>query len=328
MRDESLNHSPEPELTFTKEDRDKVFEQIKRTENAKLQKKPFISFSKRIAYFTATLVAVGLSILLFIPSILSENINYQENSVTNPNGAVAQKDENFTTLLAMKDDNQRIPLNLLLSYSKDKNMIKVLSIPRDTYVSISGNNGINDKLTHAYAYSTEGAESVKTTVSNFFDIPIDYYAVIDLENFSTIIDSVNGVDYDLQEDIQVRAISQATFNFEKGTNNLNGEEVVALMMDATYGGRSMDEDDLVSLFDAVMDRVIKEMPKTHLTKLTSNVEGNIPMEQLFEVQIELPSIHFVSMIDGMKSVMIDEAYFVKFEEDFLNSVAKELTTFD
>lgn len=326
MKDDCFNHSSDSELTFTKEDRDKVFEKINRTENVTMQKKTFISFSKRIAYFTASLVAIGLSILLFFPSILSGNINYEENSRISLNGAAAQKNGNFT-LITIKDENQRIPLNLLLTYNKDKNMIKVLSIPRDTYVPIADNDGTNDKLTHAYTYGSEGAESVKATISNLLDIPIDNYAVIDLETFSTIVDSVNGINYDLQEDIRVRAISQTAFKFEKGANQLNGEEVVALMMDATYG-RSIDEDDLVTLFDAVMDKIISETPKTQLYELTSNIEGNIQMEQLFEKHIELPSIHYVSILDGMKSVMIDEAYFVKFEKSFLNSILRELTTFN
>ncbi len=48
-----------------------------------------------------------------------------------------------------------------------------------------------------------------------------------------MIDSVNGIDYDLQEDIRVRAIFRVAFEFKKGKNRLNGEEVVSLMMDAT-----------------------------------------------------------------------------------------------
>ncbi|MFD1851428.1 LCP family protein [Oceanobacillus bengalensis] len=327
MRDDFFNHSSDSKLTFTKEDRDKVFEQINRTENDKMQKKPFISFSKRIAYFAASLVAVGLSILLFIPSIFSGNINYEENNGTNPNGAVVQKDENFTALLAIKDENQRIPLNLLLTYNKDKNRMKVLSIPRDTYVPISDNDGTNDKLTHAYAYGSEGAESVKTTVSNFFDIPIDYYAVIDLKTFSTMIDSVDGINYDIEEDIRVRAISQAAFDLEQGTNHLNGEEVVALMMDATYG-RSMGEEDLVNLLNAVINKVKNEIQQTELEEITREIEGNVPIDQLFMNEMEIPSLQSVSLIDGMKSVTIDGAFYFKIEKEFLSDVSEELTTWN
>lgn len=41
-----------------------------------------------------------------------------------------------------------------------------------------------------------------------------------------------GSEFDLQEDIRIRAVSQVAFEFKKGTHHLNGEEIVALMMDA------------------------------------------------------------------------------------------------
>ena len=91
-------------------------------------------------------------------------------------------------------------------------MMKVVSIPRDTYAPISDkDDGTTsyDKLLFAYVNGSGGAENVRTTVSNLFDLPIDYYAVIDLETISTMIDSVNGIEYDLQEDIRVRAISHS-----------------------------------------------------------------------------------------------------------------------
>lgn len=81
-----------------------------------------------------------------------------------------------------------------------------------------------------FAYNFGGAENVRATVPKLLDIPIDYYAVIDLETISKLIDSVNGVDYDLQENNRVRAITRVAFDFEKGLDRLNGEEVVALMM--------------------------------------------------------------------------------------------------
>ena len=73
-----------------------------------------------------------------------------------------------------------------------------------------------DKLTMAYVNGSGGAENVRNTVSKLFDLSIDYYAVVDLETFSTLIESVNGIDYDLPEAIRVRAISTVAFEFKKG----------------------------------------------------------------------------------------------------------------
>ncbi|PKC52435.1 hypothetical protein RhiirA1_481519, partial [Rhizophagus irregularis] len=113
---------------------------------------------------------------------------------------------------------------------------------------------------------------------------------MDLETFSSMIDSVNGIDYDLEEDVQVRAISQVAFEFEKGTNRLNGEEVVALLMEATVGRRSLDEEDQLNLINAVIHQTIKVLPQTQLKQFTTNIEGNIPFEQLLENKMKFPLI--------------------------------------
>ncbi|MGE7977497.1 LCP family protein [Psychrobacillus sp. NPDC093200] len=327
LRDRFYNASDQ-ELRFTKEDRNEVFEQIHKREKNHHEQKKFHVSSKKIVPFTVSLLLLGLSMFLFLPSILSGNFNKESNS-SNASESVFQEDELLTTLFTVKDDNLRIPLNLLLTYSKDKKTMKVLSIPRDTYAPIvDKNDGTTsyDKLTLAYAYGSGGAENVRTTVSKLFDLPIDYYAVMDLETLSTLIDSVNGIEYYLEEDIQVRAISRVSFEFEKGTNRLNGEEVVALMMAATVG--KLGEENQLNLMNAVINQTLNVLPQTQLKQFATKIEGNIPIEQLLENKMESDLIQSVSLIDGMKDVMIDEAYYIKFEKDFLNSISKELTTFN
>ncbi|KEF35931.1 transcriptional attenuator, LytR family [Schinkia azotoformans MEV2011] len=333
MKDKNLkdtfNHMSNQELTFTKEDRDEVFEQLHKMEKNNIQKKSLVSISKKFAPLTAALFAVGLCLFLFIPTILQGNVN-NENNGTDSNGVVSQEDEYFTTLFMVKDENDRIPINLLLTYSKDKNMMKVVSIPRDTYAPIlDKNDGTTpyDKLSHAYINASGVAEKVRTTVSNLFDLPIDYYAVMDLETLSAMVDAVNGIEYDLPEDIRVRAISQMAFDFKKGRHRLNGEEVVALMMDATVG-KSLDEKHQLNIINAFINQLINGLPQTQLNQFTTQMEGNIPMEQLVVNKMDIPSIESVSLIDGMMNTRIDESYYIKFEKSFLDSVSEELTTFN
>ncbi|MEH7380890.1 LCP family protein [Bacillus sp. JJ1533] len=316
-------------LRFTKEDRDEVFEKINKMEKSNnIQKKPLFSISKQFSIYTAALLVVGLCIVLFIPSILHGNFNNENNGI-DASGVVSQEDEYITTLFMMKDENNRIPINLLLTYSKDKKMMKVLSIPRDTYAPILDTDRTTpyDKLSHAYVNGSGGAEDVRTAVSNLFDLPIDYYAVMDLETFSSMVDLVNGIDYDLQEDIRVRAISQVAFEFKKGKNRLNGEEVVALMMAATEG-RILDKENQLNLTNAVINQTINVLPISQLKQFTTKIEGNFPIEQLFENKMELHSIQSVSLTDGMVDTMIDETYYIQFEKEFLHSVSEELTTFN
>lgn len=339
LRDKLYNTSDQ-ELRFTKEDRNKVFKQVhKMGEEFNPKKKWLVSISK-LAPLTVSLLMVSLCIILFVPSILKGDF-INESSLTDINGVVSQKngtdlnevvsqnDKDFTALFTVKDEENRIPINLLLTYSKDKKMMKVLSIPRDTYASIVDKDGTisHDKMTFAYVDGSGGAESARTTISKLFDIPIDYYAVMDLENFSKMIDSVNGIDYELQEDIRVRGISRASFEFHKGTNRLNGEEVLALLMDATVGN-SLDEGDLFNLISTVINKTTSVIPPKQLNVFASKMEGNIPIEQLLENKMEIHSIQSLSLLDGIIDAEIDGVYYIKFEKEFLNLVSEELTTFN
>ncbi|MFT9819331.1 LCP family protein [Lysinibacillus sp. NPDC056185] len=331
LRDKFYNTS-EQELRFTKEDRNEVFEQIYKMEkNNNTQNKSLVSFSKKFAPLTVSLLVIGLCIFLFIPSIFPGNVNKEYNR-GDVSGTVLQEDEIFTTLFTVKDENNRIPINLLITYSKDKKMVKVLSIPRDTYAPIlDKNNGTTsyDKLTFAYVHGSGGVENVRTTVSKLFDLTINYYAVMDISTLSTLIDSVNGIDYDLPEDIRVRAISREVFEFKKGKNRLNGEEVVALMVAATEG-KILGEENLLNLISAVINKTKNEIPQTQLKELTTKIEANTSIDHLLEkgMGLEINSMKSLSLSDGMKSEMIDGKYYIMFEKDFLNSISEELTTFN
>lgn len=323
------------ELRFTKEDRNEVFKQIHKLEkNNNTQKKSFVSFSKKFAPLTVSLLVIGLGMFLFLPLIFPGNFN-EESNTSVAGEPVVEEAGYLTTLITVKskEGDNRIYLNLLLTYSKDKKKMNVVSLPYDTYAQIADNDDgttLYDKL--LFAYNFGGAENVRTTVSKLLDLPIDYYAVIDLETISTLIDSMNGIDYDLQEDIRVRAISQVAFEFKKGKNHLNGEQIVSLMTAATEG-MSLDEEDLLNLMNAVMNKTENEIPQTQLKELFTQIEANVSLDSLLENQIIINSIKSVSLRDGMISDIIklsstEGKHIYKFEKDFLNSVSEELTTFN
>jgi polyisoprenyl-teichoic acid--peptidoglycan teichoic acid transferase len=337
--DNTLNQ----QLRFTKEDRHKVFEQLRELdEHAQKKKKSFV-MPKKFVPITVSLLIVGLCLFLFLPSILLEKFNEatssdfnQESNTTVATAPVVDEAKVLTTLITVKSKemDNRIYLNLLLTYNKNKKMLKVASLPYDTYAPIGENEDgttLYDKLLFAYHYG--GAENVKTTVSKLFDLPIDNYAVIDLETISMLIDSMDGIDYDVQEDIQIRAITQVAFDFEKGTHRLNGEEVVALMM-AASGFDNLAEEHLVNLMNAVMNKVENGIPPAHLKELLTQIESNESVvDTLLENPIEIHSIKSISLQDGMITDHIPLSsttgkFFYRFEEDFLKTISQQLTHFD
>lgn len=328
-----LNISDE-ELQFTQKDRQKVFDQInKQNRGIHITKKTTNVFQK-ILPPAVILIIIGLCLFVFVPSLLSGNLT-KESSTIASNTPVGQESKVSTTLITVKSHemDDRIYLNLLITYKKNQKMMKVVTLPAETYAPVSTNNDgtvLYKKLMFAYQYG--GADNVKTVVSKLLDVPIDYYSVIDIETISTFIDSVNGIEYDLPEDLRVRAITQAAFEFEKGEQRFNGEEVIALLMAATEGG-NLDEVNLVYLLQAIINKMETEKPSTHLKEMLTQIEANTPLNSLLENPPEINSIKAVSLREGMQTDAIifsenEGEFYYKFEKEFLDTVSKDLTTFN
>ncbi len=91
------------------------------------------------------------------------------------------------------NDSGRSDAVLVLSIDKKHQKIKLISIARDSYVSIEGHK--KDKLTHAYAYG-KSTLAVKTLNQNF-GLEITDYVTVNFFEFARIIDYIGGVDIDV-----------------------------------------------------------------------------------------------------------------------------------
>lgn len=100
--------------------------------------------------------------------------------------------------------------------------INLLSIPRDTRVTIPGRKGF-DKITHAFAYG--GAELSVRTVQEFLGIPINYYVVMDWQGFVKIVDILGGVDLYVESNMNYTdPYANLNIDLSKGFQHLNGEQ--------------------------------------------------------------------------------------------------------
>ncbi|MCL5795326.1 MAG: LCP family protein [Patescibacteria group bacterium] len=109
-----------------------------------------------------------------------------------------------------------------------------LSIPRDLYVKIPG-AGYN-KINYAYAYGEQnskttggGAALTKEVVSGILDLPIHYYIRLDFQGFTKFIDTIGGIDVNVEKALSdpyypaSNMVDYAPFNISAGEHHLNGE---------------------------------------------------------------------------------------------------------
>jgi LCP family protein required for cell wall assembly len=100
---------------------------------------------------------------------------------------------------------------IVASLDVEDNIVRLLSIPRDLWVYIPGHgyNRINTAdLWGELAKKGSGTERVKQTIHYNLGIPIHYYVRVDFKGFMKIIDTVGGIDVDVDcplPDIEVKA---------------------------------------------------------------------------------------------------------------------------
>lgn len=116
---------------------------------------------------------------------------------------------------------------MVATLNEKEKSVKLLSIPRDSYVYIP-ERGYSDKITHAHFFG--GVASTLDTVEELLDIPIDYYVKMNFDAFMEVVDALDGIDVDVpitfsEQDSKDRA---GAIHLEKGLQTLNGEEALAL----------------------------------------------------------------------------------------------------
>jgi LCP family protein required for cell wall assembly len=105
-----------------------------------------------------------------------------------------------------------------------------LSIPRDSYAEIPGQNP--QKINAAYAYG--GAKAEIEAVENFLGIQIDHVAIVDFTGFEDLIDAVGGVEVNVPHKLCAAIAGGAgggqggvSLRLAKGWNTLDGEKALA-----------------------------------------------------------------------------------------------------
>lgn len=87
-------------------------------------------------------------------------------------------------------DHGRSDTIMVATVNPNEGTTYLLSIARDTRTLMVGLD-FDDKINHAFAFG--GTEMAINSVQHFLNIPIDYYAELDMSGFGPLIDAVGGV---------------------------------------------------------------------------------------------------------------------------------------
>lgn len=228
------------------------------------------------------------------------------------------------------DDGARTDSLMLATLNKDEKSVKLVSIPRDSYVYIPDVD-YSDKINHAHAYG--GTHAAVETVENLFNIPVDYYLKVNFEAFIDVVDALDGikvqVPYEFKEqDSEDRA---DRVHLYPGFQSLDGEEALALARtrkldnDLERGKRQQD------IIRSIVDRTVSVSSILKYDDIIEAVGSNMTTNMTFTEMKSFISYGTHGSDIDIKSITLDgtdykpdRTYFWKLDEIALDETRREL----
>lgn len=210
-------------------------------------------------------------------------------------------------------EHSRSDAMILSTFNQEKHQIRMLSIPRDT-ISYIPKVGYYDKITHAHAYG--GPIAAMDSVVATMNVPVDYYARVNMKAFVQAVDELGGIYYDVPYNLnEPNSDDTGRIKIKKGYQKLNGDEALAVARtrhhdsDLKRGQRQMDlikilfqKAQTLDSFDK-LDEVISIVGKNAKHNLTKSEIKSLAKMYLSD-SVEMKK----SQLEG-KDDMLDNIYY-------------------
>ncbi len=175
---------------------------------------------------------------------------------------------------------------ILLTINPNTSNITMVSIPRDSYVPITCfEDKIENKITHSSWY---GASCTIDTIEAYFDIPVDYYVMINFKGVVKLVNALGGVTVDVPQYLCTgdsdRSSTAVCIN--KGLQTLNGEQalVLARNRNSLTNGDLDREQNQQLLINSIIEKLktvnsVDQVSKV-LEAIANNVDTNFTTNQI------------------------------------------------
>lgn len=229
----------------------------------------------------------------------------------------------------LDDEPSRADSIIVMSIHRGLQDISMVSIPRDSRVEIPG-SGL-DKINHAMVFGS--VDLMRVTVEQLLDVPLHYYVYTNFSGFRDIIDTLGGVEVDVERQI---IGSDGRPIVEPGLQRLTGGQALTYVR-----FRSDAEGDFGRM--RRQQQVLKAIGKSMMRPITI-IRLPILLEQFAQdVRTDMPLPKFVSLgrtistqdlaeINTIQlkgtSTLISGVSYVILDEDFLHQNVRQYLHWD
>ena len=141
---------------------------------------------------------------------------------------------------------------MLVSVSADQSAVALVSLPRDT-VDVPLPDGTTYPAKINALYGEEGLDGLVGAMESLYEVPIDGYLALDMDDFALLVDGVGGVEVSPDEPIEDPA---ARLEIEAGPQTIDGstaEGYVRTRLDQDYGRMGRQQEVIVEIVRGLVD---------------------------------------------------------------------------
>lgn len=220
------------------------------------------------------------------------------------------------------------------------NRVYMVSIPRDIYLS-----QFRIPINEVYAYpSTYGspnrADNLRRAVSELLGVPIDYYAVINIDIFERLVDAIGGVELEVPQPMQYRdQAAGLDIDLQPGFQRLTGEEAAGFVRYRELLRGDIDRiDNVKTLAYAVLNRLqelhvrtavrLPELVDTYLDEVDTNASPALVSQllpRLGAVTLEAATLPTLDMAGSARFLETDPEEVEAFLATLFGGAAREVT---
>ncbi|MCD7854637.1 MAG: LCP family protein [Clostridiales bacterium] len=308
-----------------------------------------VLFSILFVYVAAIGCYIGYT---YINEDLGDDFFSGENDVANAFTNVLKPIlPTYTNLVVFgtDEDGTRTDTIMVFNYNSKTENLTLISVPRDSYIEVTEEDfdamqseypepgSRKMKINHVYHYAPEGQKEEFSAkyVGALLGINIDYYALVDFDAFTYLIDSIGGIEYDVPMDMYYY---DPEFDFlidlKAGVQTLNGEQAEQLVRfrkgyaNQDLGRVSTQQDFVKALISELVKKEnILSNPTAYITAAIKYVKTNIGVTDAVKYFSVLSSFD-ADGIDNFTvpgtSAVLDGVSCYQVDEDTLNYMIRSV----
>lgn len=242
-------------------------------------------------------------------------------------------------ILGTDEDGTRTDTIIVGSYDKSDNAVNLVSIPRDTIVSVSDSEFkmMNEeypepassvmKLNQVYHFAGEsyGIPMVVSNVERIIGSEIDYYCLVDFDALSFVIDEIGGVEFYVPCDMYyVDPYQDLYIELYEGWQILDGDSAEQLLRfrsgydNADLGRVSVQQDFMKAFIEQTIakENIIKNI-SSYFKAFTEYVETDLPVSKAVKYAVSAKDMTsdniftytapgYADFVDGISGYVIDD----------------------